>query len=137
MANDLNYTVNRKPKFTFDGEEFSIRKSVKIQLAIEKKIEALEKREKQEQKKIKAAEAAGEDYESDFNYTEEMVNIIFTAFALTVNKEFADKIEAYEPSEQEMFNLYEIIKLIRAGKTQEEAEKIVFSEKEEAQEKKV
>jgi hypothetical protein len=137
MSKDLNYTVNRKPKFVFDGEEYKLNKSVKIKLELARRVNEIEKKEKIEQKKIKEAEAKGEEYESNFNYMEEMLNkVLIDSLVLTVNKEFAEKVLSYEPSEEELTVLYKILEEMRAGKTQEEAEQIVLGTGEKEEEKK-
>lgn len=137
MSKDLNYTVNRKPKFVFDGEEYKLNKSVKIKLELARRVNEIEKKEKIEQKKIKEAEAKGEEYESNFNYMEEMLNkVLIDSLVLTVNKEFAEKVLSYEPSEEELTVLYKILEEMRAGKTQEEAEQIVLGTGEQEEEKK-
>lgn len=137
MSKDLNYTVNRKPKFVFDGEEYKLNKSVKIKLELARRVNEIEKKEKIEQKKIKEAEAKGEEYESNFNYMEEMLNkVLVDSLVLTVNKEFAEKVLSYEPSEEELTVLYKILEEMRAGKTQEEAEQIVLGTGEKEEEKK-
>ena len=137
MSKDLNYTVNRKPKFVFDGEEYKLNKSVKIKLELARRVNEIEKKEKIEQKKIKEAEAKGEEYESNFNYMEEMLDkVLVDSLVLTVNKEFAEKVLSYEPSEEELTVLYKILEEMRAGKTQEEAEQIVLGTGEKEEEKK-
>ena len=138
MANDMNHIVNRKIKFVFDGEEYFLKKSVKIMIALEQKHNQIEKREQIENKKMIEAEKKGEEYISDFDYTSEMFDLICKSFELTVSKQFCEKVLSYEPSETEMMNLYRILNLMRSGKTQEEAEKIVLKneDEEEIQEKK-